>query len=87
MSAMISAKEIVSEMEIKPTFHGKHVIYRKNKFDQNISEEKILSSEESSRINYFKIIVDQVISSIISRFGQFQMYGKILGFFFNLKKL
>lgn len=69
MSAMISAKESASEIEIKPTILGKHVIYRISKFDQNISEEKIFSSEESSRINYFTYIVDQAISSIISRFG------------------
>ena len=43
----------------------KSIICRKrNKFNENVSEEEMLSVEESFRINYFIYIVDQVISTI-----------------------
>ena len=54
MSALISARELASEMEIEPKFHEKSIISRKrNKFNENVSEEEILSVEESFRINYY----------------------------------
>ena len=45
------------------------------------------SAEEYFRINYFLYIVDQAISSIESRFEQFQIYENIFGFLFNFEKL
>ncbi|KAH9715582.1 Ac-like transposase [Citrus sinensis] len=85
--AMISAKEIANEMEIEPKFHEKRIIRRKNKFGENNNEEKILSPEDSFRIDYFVYIVDQAISSITNRFEQFQFYENIFGFLFNFEKL
>ena len=66
----------------------KSIICRKrNKFNENVSEEEMLSVEEYFRINYFVYIVDQAISSIMSRFEQFQMYENMFRFLFNFKKL
>ena len=39
------------------------------------------------RINYFIYIVDQIISSIKSRFEQFKEYENIFGFLFDFEKL
>ena len=87
VSAMISAKEIACAMEIEPKFNEKRVICRKRNFDEKIVEDQSLSPENSFRINYFIYIVDQAISSIRSRFEQFQMYENMFGFLFNFKKL
>ena len=84
---MILTKEIATKMEIEPKIHEKRLIRRKNNFDESIGEGGILSLEQSFRINYFIYIIVQTISSIISRFEQFQMYENMLGFLFNFKKL
>ena len=86
-SAMISSKEIAIKMEIEPMFHEKRIIRRKKQFDENVNDEITQSAEESFRINYFLYIVDQAISSIESRFEQFQIYEDIFGFLFNFEKL
>ena len=85
--AMISSKVIATKMEIEPIFHEKHIIRRKKKFGENANDEKTQSTEESFGINYFLYTVDQAISSIESRFEQFQMYEDIFCFLFNFEKL
>ncbi|PIN09162.1 hypothetical protein CDL12_18255 [Handroanthus impetiginosus] len=82
-SAMISAKEIASEMNIEPEFRDKRVLRRKKQFDENIDIETIKTLEESFRIDYFLYIVDQAIFSLQNRFEQFKMYEDI----FELKLL
>ena len=86
-SAMISSKEIAIKMEIEPIFHEKRIIRRKKQFDENVNDEITQSAEESFRINYFLYIVDRAISSIESRFEQFQIYEDIFGFLCNFEKL
>ncbi|XP_028124944.1 zinc finger MYM-type protein 1-like [Camellia sinensis] len=49
LEAMIEAKEVAIEMEIKPTFRERRVIRRKKHFDENVSEEVMQSAEESFR--------------------------------------
>jgi hypothetical protein len=51
------------------------------------NDETIQSVEESFRIGYFLYIVDQAISSIQSKFKQFQIYDNNFVFLFNFKKL
>ena len=86
-SDKIIAKEIAAQMKIEPTFCEKRIIYRKKQFDENASEEITHSAEESYRVDYFLYIVDQAISSLNSRFEQFQKYEDIFGFLFDLHKL
>jgi hypothetical protein len=71
---MISSKEIATKMEIEHVFHEKRIIRRKKQFDEIVNDETIQFAEEYFRINYFLYIVDQAISSIQSRFEQFQIY-------------
>jgi hypothetical protein len=80
-SAMISSKEIATIMEIEHVFRQRCVSRRKKQFDEDTNDEITQSAEESFRIDYFLYIVDQVISSIQSRFEQFQIYENIFGFF------
>ncbi|XP_028098568.1 uncharacterized protein LOC114298232 [Camellia sinensis] len=75
------------EMEIEPTFRERRVIRRKKHFDENVSEAVAQSGEESFRVNYFIYIIDQALSSLKSRFEQFQIYDETFGFLFDLKKL
>ncbi|KAK4596796.1 hypothetical protein RGQ29_014721 [Quercus rubra] len=83
-SAMISSKEIAIKMEIEPIFHEKRIIRRKKQFDENVNDEITQSAKESFRINYFLYIVDQAISSIESRFEQFQIYEDIFDLYSEL---
>ena len=86
-SAMISSKEITSQMDIEPKFHDKRIIHRRKQFDENVDNEIIRSLEESFRIDYFLYIVDQAIFSLQSRFEQFKIYENIFGFLFSSRKL
>ena len=86
-STMNSSKEIATKMEIEPIFREKCIIRTKKQFDENVNDETTQSVEEYFRINYFLYIVDQAISSIESRFEQFQIYENIFGFLFNFEKL
>ena len=87
-SNKIIAKEIAAaQMKIEPTFCEKRIIYRKKQFDENAREKITHSAEESYRVDYFLYIVDQAISSLNSRFEQFQKYEDIFGFLFDLHKL
>ena len=86
-SAMISAKEITNEMEIESKFQEKRVIRGKIQFDESVDCNNIQSAEESFRNGYFSSMVDQVISSLKTRFEQFQMYENVFGFLFDFKKL
>ena len=63
----------------------KCIIRIKKQFDENVNDETTQSTEEYFRINYFLYIVDQAISSIESRFEQFQIYENIFGFYLILK--
>jgi hypothetical protein len=84
---MISSKEIATKMEIEHVFHEKRIIQRKKQFNEIANDKTTQSAKESFGIDYFLYIVDQAISSIQSRFEQFQMYENIFGFLFNFKKL
>ncbi|XP_020247479.1 uncharacterized protein LOC109825149 [Asparagus officinalis] len=77
--AITEAKKIASEMEIEVVFREKRIIRRKRQFDENATEETILSPEESFRVKYFLYIVDQAISSLKSRFEQFRHYEEVFG--------
>ena len=78
---MNSSKEIATKMEIEPIFREKRIIRRNKQFDENVKDETTQSAEEYFIINYFLYIVDEAISSIESRFEQFQIYENIFGFF------
>ena len=84
---MNSSKEIATKMEIEPIFREKRIIHRKKQSDENVNDETTQSTEEYFRINYFLYVVDQAISSIESRFEQFQIDENIFGFLFNFEKL
>ena len=73
-------------MDIETVFVEKRIICRKNQFDEDVSEEVNRSAEESFRVNYFLYVVDQALSSMKSRFEQFEEYEKKFGFLFDLGK-
>jgi hypothetical protein len=52
-----------------------------------VNDETILSVEKNFRIEYFLYIVDQAISSLRSRFEQFQLYETVFGFLCDVKQL
>ncbi|GJS48276.1 zinc finger MYM-type protein 1-like protein [Tanacetum coccineum] len=87
-NAVDVAKKIAIEMDINPLFIQKRVIRRKRQFDEDPIEQDVrLSAEESFKINYFFYIIDQAITSLTTRFEQYQEYEDIFGFLFTCDKL
>jgi hypothetical protein len=89
LKALESAKEIARDMDIEPTFCTQRKIKRKIQFDETPDDLSIAlqSVEDSIRINYFLPVVDQAITSLTTRFEQYQGYEKIFGFLFTSHKL
>jgi hypothetical protein len=87
--ALESAKEIAFKMGIEPTFPTRRNIKRKMHFDETPEDATIAaqSIEESIRVNYFLLVVDQAITSLIRRFERYKGYENIFGFLFTLNKL
>lgn len=79
---------MAEEMEIEAIFKEKRIIRRKKQFDEISSSDDVMqSAEESFRVNYFLFLMDQAISSLKTRFEQFQKYEETFGFLFNLERL
>ena len=89
LEALEVAKGIALDMDIGTTFRKKREIKRKRQFDENPDDinTSTQSPEESFRISYFLSIVDQAISSLTTRFEQYQGYQKNFGFLFTSDEL
>lgn len=90
--AKAKARKVAADMEIEAEFptKQKRIIRRKKHYDEDIEiadENVLLSPEESFRIDYFNILMDQALVSLQSRFEQFQKYEETFGFLLDLKKL
>nr|GEY36363.1 zinc finger MYM-type protein 1 [Tanacetum cinerariifolium] len=87
-NAVDVAKQIAIEMDIHSLFIQKRVIRRKRQFDEDpVEQDVILSAEESFKINYVFYIIDQAITSLTTRFKQYEEYENIFGFLFTCDKL
>jgi hypothetical protein len=89
VEALEKAKEIALELDIGATFREKREIKRKKQFDENPDDTNVAtqSAVESFRVNYFIPLVDQAISSLITRFEQYKGYQEIFGFLFTSETL
>ncbi|XP_042400828.1 zinc finger MYM-type protein 1-like [Zingiber officinale] len=93
--ALIDLANISDDSKIKSEAEGlasfelekKRIIRRKRQFDEINREEVAQSPKESFRVNYFLFIIDQALSSLQTRFEQFQKYEETFGFLFSLEKL
>ena len=83
------AKGIALEMDIGTTFRKRREIKRKRHFDENLDDTNAgtQSAEELFRISYFLPVVDQAISSLTTRFEQYQSYQQNFGFLFTSETL
>ena len=74
LKALESAKGIARDMDIEPTFRTQRKIKRKRQFDETPDDPSIASQsvEDSIRINYFLPVVNQAITSLTTRFEQYQ---------------
>ena len=86
-SSIEVAKAIAADMDIEPKFPTKRQSKRKKQFDETSDEEIQLSAMESFRVNYFIVIVDTAIASLISQFEHLKIFGKVFGFLFNSDNL
>ncbi|XP_037474290.1 zinc finger MYM-type protein 1-like [Triticum dicoccoides] len=89
VEALETAKAIALDMDVGTTFRKRREIKRKRHFDEKPDDTNIAtqSAEESFRVHYFVRIVDQAISSLTSRFEQYEGYQKIFGFLFTSETL
>ncbi|XP_042753619.2 uncharacterized protein LOC111912529 [Lactuca sativa] len=90
LNALQTAKDIALEMGIDPIFPKKREPKIKKHFDEisnDTSYSFSQSAQEKFRVKYFIYIVDQAITSLTTRFEQYQQYDKIFGFLFNSEKL
>jgi len=89
LEALEIAKGIALEMDIGTTFHKRREIKRKRHFDENLDDTNAgtQSAEELFRIGYFLPVVDQTISSLTTRFEQYQSYQQNFGFLFTSETL
>jgi hypothetical protein len=85
LDALEIAKGIALEMDIGTTFRKKRQIKRKRQFDENIEDPNVTtqSPEVLFRREYFTPIVDQAISSLATRFKQYERYQRDFGFLFT----
>lgn len=84
-TAVEIAREIALEIDIDPAFRKKREIKRKKHFDENPDDvlDASQSAQESFRIKYFLLVVDQAIASLTTRFEQYKSYEKTFGFLFT----
>ncbi|KAL6538588.1 hypothetical protein OROGR_012576 [Orobanche gracilis] len=86
-SAKREAENIALEMGVEPNFRQTRVRIKKKFFDENANDDPITEAGKIFRVNYFLHIVDKALSSLNTRFEQFEKYETIFGFLFNLSKL
>jgi len=89
LEALEIAKGIALEMDIGTTFRKRREIKRKRHFDENLDDTNAgtQSTEELFRTSYFLPVVDQAISSLTTRFEQYQSYQQNFGFLFTSETL
>jgi hypothetical protein len=89
LQALEIAKGIAHELDIDAKFPEKREIKRKKQFDENPDDTNVAtrSAEESFRINCFIPLVDQAISSLKTRFDQYEGYQNFFGFLFTSEKI
>ncbi|KAK9755474.1 hypothetical protein RND81_01G027900 [Saponaria officinalis] len=85
--AVETARHMAEKMDIDCVFPKRREIRRKRQFDENVDDSPSLSEEESFRVNYFLFLIDQAISSLKTRFEQYQEFESIFGFMFTTEKL
>jgi hypothetical protein len=78
-----------SQTGMLPHSREKREIKRKKQFDENPDNTNVATQSvvESFRVNYFIPLVDQAISSLITRFEQYKGYQEIFGFLFTSETL
>ncbi|CAH9115870.1 unnamed protein product, partial [Cuscuta epithymum] len=85
--AKVEAEKLAIELNIQPQFRETRVRTKKRFFDENAMDEPIKSAESAFKLTYFLFVVDNAISSLTTRFEQFQKYENTFGFLYDLSKL
>jgi hypothetical protein len=85
-SAMITAKEIASAMDVEQVFKQNRNRRRKRQFDKESTEEGKLSAEQAFRTGYL-CTIDRAITSMNTRFEQLQQYDTLFWFLYNINTM
>lgn len=86
-NSIITAKEICEENDIEANFKTLRLRKKKKMFNYEKDDERVNDAETNFRQEYFLYIVDQGISSMETRFKQFESYQDDFGFLFRIGKL
>jgi hypothetical protein len=87
-SAMITAKETASAMDVEQVFkQNRNNKRRKRQFDCESTDERTLSAEQAFRTGYFLYIKDQAVTSMNTRFEHLQQYDTFFGFLYNINTM
>ena len=68
-------------MNVKPKFREKRIIQRNRGYDENVANETIKTPVQLFKTDYFLYVVDKAITSLKSRFEQFNEFKNIFAFF------
>jgi hypothetical protein len=86
-SSLNIAQETVSELGVEPWFLVKCQCSRRRKFDEAECEEAILQAEEDFKVNYFLVMLDMSIISLMRRFEEFKPFKSIFRFLMSSRDL
>ncbi|XP_025093775.1 uncharacterized protein LOC112563723 [Pomacea canaliculata] len=86
-SAMITAKEIASEMDVEQVFKQKRNRRKKRQFDYESTDERTSSGEHVFRTEYFLCIMEQAIMAMNIQFEQLKQYETLFGFLYNINTM
>jgi hypothetical protein len=80
-SCMNIAKTIALDMDVEPNLPTKrHVIRKKHFGENNLHDVQNQSLDELFRVEYFLVVVDMIITSLVNRFEQLETFENMFGY-------
>ncbi|XP_065650227.1 uncharacterized protein LOC136078385 [Hydra vulgaris] len=82
--------EIAEELEVSPQFEGENTARPRKKktlFSYESADEPILNPETQYVVEVFNVLVDQVLSSLTSRFNQLKELSELFGFLYKISEV
>ncbi|XP_065649334.1 uncharacterized protein LOC136078165 [Hydra vulgaris] len=84
------AMEIAEELEVSPQFEAENTVRPRKKktiFSYESADEPILNPETQYVVEVFNVLVDQVLSSLTSRFNQLKELSELFGFLYKVPEV
>ncbi|XP_065651260.1 uncharacterized protein LOC136079449 [Hydra vulgaris] len=88
--AKLFAMEIAEVLEVSPQFESVNTVHPRKKktiFSYVSADEPILNPETQYVVEVFNVLVDQVLSSLTSRFNQLKELSELFGFLYKIPEV